>query len=207
MIVTVSRKHTKALTMTTARVPKLPLEEATAAADEAAVPNYMAELSIFQVLLNHPSLARAINDLLATMLWHGALDARLRELVIMRIGWLTACDYEWTQHWRVASRLGVSPDDLLGVRDWQAHRGFGPTERAVLAATDDVVRDGAVSDASWAACERELNCDTTVLIELVTAIGAWRMVASILHSLRVPLEEGVSSWPPDGRSPSEAVVD
>ncbi|MGD1174414.1 carboxymuconolactone decarboxylase family protein [Mycobacterium seoulense] len=193
--------------MTTARVPKLPLEEATAAADEAAVPNYMAELSIFQVLLNHPSLARAINDLLATMLWHGALDARLRELVIMRIGWLTACDYEWTQHWRVASRLGVSPDDLLGVRDWQGHHGFGPTERAVLAATDDVVRDGAVSDASWAACERELNCDTTVLIELVTAIGAWRMVASILHSLRVPLEDGVSSWPPDGRSPSEAVVD
>ncbi|EFG79676.1 alkylhydroperoxidase AhpD family core domain protein [Mycobacterium parascrofulaceum ATCC BAA-614] len=193
--------------MTTARVPTLPLDEATAAADEAAVPNYMAELSIFQVLLNHPPLARAINDLLATMLWHGALDPRLRELVIMRIGWLTACDYEWTQHWRVASRLGVASDDLLGVRDWQAHDGFGARERAVLAATDDVVRDRAVSDASWAACERELGCDTTVLIELVTAIGAWRMVASILHSLRVPLEEGVSSWPPDGRSPAGAVID
>ncbi|OBH88513.1 carboxymuconolactone decarboxylase family protein [Mycobacterium scrofulaceum] len=193
--------------MTTARVPKLPLDEATAAADEAAVPNYMAELSIFQVLLNHPPLARAINDLLATMLWHGALDPRLRELVIMRIGWLTACDYEWTQHWRVASRLGVAPEDLLGVRDWQAHDGFGPAERAVLAATDDVVRDGAVSSASWAACERELRGDTTVLIELVTAIGAWRMVSSILQSLQVPLEEGVSSWPPDGRSPAAAVVD
>ena len=34
--------------MTTARVPKLPLDEAKAAADEAAVPDYMAELSIFQ---------------------------------------------------------------------------------------------------------------------------------------------------------------
>jgi len=43
--------------MTTARVPKLPLDEAKAAADEAAVPDYMAELSIFQVLLNHPQLA------------------------------------------------------------------------------------------------------------------------------------------------------
>ncbi|MGO9381917.1 MAG: carboxymuconolactone decarboxylase family protein [Mycobacterium sp.] len=187
--------------MTTSRVPKLPLDEARAAADEAAVPDYMAELSIFQVLLNHPQLARGINDLLATMLWHGALDPRLRELVIMRIGWLTACDYEWTQHWRVASRLGVTGDDLLGVRDWQRYDGFGPAERAVLAATDDVVRDGAVSAQSWAACERELQGDTTVLIELVTAIGAWRMVASILHSLQVPLEEGVSSWPPDGRSP------
>lgn len=193
--------------MTTARVPGLPPVEAKAAADEAAVPNYMAELSIFQVLLNHPALARAINDLLATMLWHGALDPRLRELVIMRIAWLTACDYEWTQHWRVASRLGVAPDDLLGVRDWQTHAGFGPIERAVLAATDDVVRDGAVSAESWAACERELKGDTTVLVELVTAIGAWRMVASILHSLQVPLEEGVSSWPPDGRPPTEAVID
>jgi hypothetical protein len=39
------------------------------------------------------------------MLWHGKLDPRLRELVIMRIGWLTASDYEWTQHWRVAQGL------------------------------------------------------------------------------------------------------
>jgi alkylhydroperoxidase family enzyme len=188
--------------MTTARVPKLPLDEAKAAADEAAVPDYMAELSIFQVLLNHPPLARGINDLLATMLWHGSLDPRLRELVIMRIGWVTGCDYEWTQHWRVASRLGVSADDLLAVRDWRAYDGFGPAERAVLAATDDVLRDGAVSAASFAACERELNSDTTVLIELVAAIGAWRMVSSILQSLEVPLEEGVPSWPPDGRSPA-----
>ncbi|ORJ57952.1 carboxymuconolactone decarboxylase family protein [Mycobacterium simiae] len=188
--------------MTTARVPGLPLDEAKAAADEAAVPDYMAELSIFQVLLNHPSLARAVNDLLATMLWHGRLDARLRELVIMRIGWLTACEYEWTQHWRVATRLGVSADDLVGVRDWERHEGFGPAERAVLAATDDVVRDGAVSAQSWAACERELRSDKALLIELVTAIGAWRMVSSILQSLQVPLEDGVAGWPPDGRSPA-----
>jgi hypothetical protein len=40
-----------------------------------------------------------------------------------------------------------------------------------------------------------------VLIELVTAIGAWRMIASILRTLQVPLEDGVASWPPDGRSP------
>lgn len=187
--------------MTTARLPKLPVDEAKAAADEAAVPNYMAELNIFQVLLNHPPLARAINDLLATMLWHGCMDSRLRELIIMRIGWLTGCDYEWTQHWRVATGLGVPAEDLLAVRDWRDHAGFGHAERAVLAATDDVLRDGAVSAPNWAACEREFRGETTVLIEMVTVIGAWRMVASILQSLEVPLEEGVSSWPPDGRAP------
>jgi alkylhydroperoxidase family enzyme len=184
-----------------ARVPRLPLDEAKAAADQAGVPDYMAELAIFQVLLNHPALAGRLNDLLALMLWHGKLDSRLRELAIMRIGWLTDCDYEWTQHWRVARGLGVRADDLLGVRDWQSHQGFGPAERAVLAATDDVVRDGAVSEQSWVACKRELGADQAMLIELVTAISGWRMIASILHSLQVPLEDGVASWPPDGEAP------
>ena len=77
--------------MPESRIPRLSVDEAKAAADQAGIPDYMAELSIFQVLLNHPTLARALNDLLATMLWHGTLAPRLRELVIMRIGWLTAC--------------------------------------------------------------------------------------------------------------------
>ena len=53
-----------------------------------------------------------------------------------------------------------------------------------------------------AACVRDVSSDPAVLIELVTAIGAWRMVSSILHSLAVPLEDGIDSWPPDGQAPS-----
>ncbi len=177
------------------------MDEAKAAADEASVPDYMAELAIFQVLLNHPKLASGLNDLLARMLWQGKLNSRLRELAIMRIGWLTACEYEWAQHWRVAQGLGVSTDDLLGVRDWPSYTGFGPAERAVLAATDDVVRDGVVSEQSWAACRQAFGADHALLVELVTAIGAWRMVSSILQSLQVPLEDDVQSWPPDGKAP------
>ncbi|WP_343573494.1 carboxymuconolactone decarboxylase family protein [Mycobacterium sp.] len=184
-----------------ARVPRLPLDEARAAADEAGVPDYMAELAIFQVLLNHPKLASGLNDLLARMLWQGRLDLRLRELAIMRIGWLTGCEYEWAQHWRVAQGLGISADDLLGVRDWRSCEGFGPSERAVLAATDDVVHDGVVSADSWAACRQVFGSDHAILVELVTAIGAWRMISSILLSLQVPLEADVQSWPPDGQVP------
>jgi alkylhydroperoxidase family enzyme len=178
------------------------VDEAKSAADEAGVPDYMAELAIFQVLLNHPKLASGLNDLLARMLWQGRLDSRLRELAIMRIAWLTSCEYEWAQHWRVAQGLGVSADDLAGVRDWPSYKGFGPTERAVLVATDDVVRDGVVSEQSWAACRAAFGSDNAVLVELVTAIGAWRMVSSILQSLQVPLEDDIVSWPPDGQQPS-----
>ena len=188
--------------MTDPRIALLPAAEAKAVAAEAGVSEYMAEFNIFHVLLNHPRLARAVNDLLSTMLWHGALDPRLRQLAVMRIAWLTACDYEWNVHWRVSQRVGVAADDLLGVRNWSAHNAFGPKEQAVLAAADDVVRDGVISAPTWISCERELGPDPAVLIELVTAIGTWRMIATILHSLQVPLDDGVTSWPPDGQVPA-----
>jgi alkylhydroperoxidase family enzyme len=187
--------------VTEARVPRLPVEVARAAAAAVGVPEYMADLSIFQVLLRHPSLAKRFSDLLGTMLFRGKLDARLRELAIMRIGWLTSSDYEWAQHWRVALGLGISAADLLGVRDWRSYDAFGPAERAVLAATDEVVRDGAVGPATWEECERHVSRDPAVLVELVMAIAGWRLVATVLASLEVPLEDGVESWPPDGVPP------
>ena len=183
-------------------VDRLPVADAKAAAADAGVPEYMADLSVFQVLLHHPGVARAVNDLLATLLWHGRLEPRLRELAIMRIGWLTSCDYEWTQHWRVALSLGVSADDLLGVRDWQHHAGFGPTERAVLAATDEIVLQGAASPATLAQC----SDDPATVVELVAAIGTWRMIASLLLSLEIPLEDGVAGWPPDGQPPPPGIL-
>ena len=40
----------------------------------------------------------------------------------------------------------MASDDLLAVRDWQSSNRLGHAERAVLAATDDVVRDGVIAE-------------------------------------------------------------
>jgi alkylhydroperoxidase family enzyme len=180
----------------------LSIEDAKAAAVEAGVPELAAELSVFRIWLRHPKLARWMSDLLMGVLWEGRLDARLRELVIMRLGWATASEYEWTQHWRIALGVGVSEADVLGVRDWRSYDGFGPAERAVLAATDETLADGMVSAATWQECVDHVSSDEQVLLELTAAIGLWRMVAGILRSVEVPLEEGVAAWPPDGRKPT-----
>jgi alkylhydroperoxidase family enzyme len=139
--------------------------------------------------------------MLTTLLWNGTLDARLRELVIMRIGWKTGSVYEWTQHWRVATQLGIDADDIVAVRDWQTSDRLGPAERAVLAATDETLDTGTISDATWSACVQHVGGEAQ-LIELVVAIGNWRLFSSLLRSLRVPLEDGIDPWPPDGASPA-----
>lgn len=182
-----------------ARVGLLDEEEACKRAEEIGVPEALARLHIFRVLLRSAPLAQAMSALLLGLLFRSALDARLRELVIMRLGWATACDYEWTQHWRIAlDQFGCSEADLLGVRDWQAADHFGEAERAVLAATDETLASGAVSRATFARCLEHVGDDVTC-IELVGAIATWRSVSQIVRSLEIPLEDGVASWPPDGR--------
>ncbi len=189
--------------MSTPRIPMLTLDESYAAAEEVGVPSSLAELNVFRTLLRRPRTAKAINDLLLSLLFGGSLDDRLRELVIMRIGWATGSDYEWTQHWAVAQDpFGVSADELLAVRDWERSQLFGDLERAVLRATDETLTTGAASAATIADCRRLLGSDDAV-VELAAAIGTWRLISQVAKTLDIPLEDGVASWPPDGRvSPS-----
>lgn len=182
------------------RIPLLDKQAAVEIAEQRELPVQMAELNVFRVLLRNPVVAKQVNDLLITLLFRGKLDARLRELVIMRLGWATGSDYEWTQHWRVATQLGVPEDVLLGVRDWERSDCLTDADRAVLAATDETLADGAISAETWKRCEELLGGEEE-LLELVACIGCWRMISSILRSVQIPLEEGVASWPPDGVPP------
>ncbi|WP_407650259.1 carboxymuconolactone decarboxylase family protein [Actinomarinicola tropica] len=186
-----------------ARIPMLDADDARAAAARVGVPESMADLSVFKVLLRHEDLAARVNGLLHQLLWNGTLDARLRELVIMRIGWCQGSMYEWTQHWRVARMLEIPEDDLVAVRDWKASDRLSRADRAVLAATDETLGAGAISTATWAELEATVP-DEKARIEVVIAIANWSMFAQLLRSLEVPLEEGVDPWPPDGAVPEPA---
>ncbi|MDY7106026.1 MAG: carboxymuconolactone decarboxylase family protein [Actinomycetota bacterium] len=185
------------------RIPMLDPDEARAAAERVGVPTGMADLSVFRVLLRHEDLAARVNGLLHQLLWNGTLDARLRELIIMRIGWRQGSVYEWTQHWRVARMLEIPEDDLVAVRDWHGSDRFGPAERAVLAATDETLGVGAISARTWSQLEATVT-DERARLEVVIAIANWSMFAQLLRSLEVPLEEGVDPWPPDGAVPDPA---
>lgn len=186
--------------MTDGRLERLSAEEARARL-APGIPQRFAELSVFQIALKDPVVAEAMAGLLVALLENGRLDPRLRELAIMRIGWTTNSVYEWTQHWRVATNAGMTPEDIVGVRDWVAHDTYGAIERAVLQATDETVLNGVISDSTWEHL-RELLPDDAELFELVMVINHWRMYSSVLRTLAVPLEDEVAPWPPDGVSPT-----
>ena len=49
------------------------------------LPEAIAELNVFRVLLRRPKLAKRVNDLLMVQLFGAELDTRLRELIMPRL--------------------------------------------------------------------------------------------------------------------------
>jgi len=187
--------------MTECRVDMLSLDESKEAANKVDMIPSFAELNIFRVMLKRPKTAKALSDLLVSLLFGGELNDRLRELLIMRIGWTTGSDYEWTQHWRIArEQFGCSDQDLLELQgDWRNSSHFGDDEKTLLAAVDELLEKGTLSAARMNQCVERFGQNAS--IELVTAVGCWRLVSKLTNALEIPLEEGIASWPPDGKRP------
>ncbi len=183
-----------------ALVPMLSVEEARRAAERAGIPVFLAKLNIFRVLLRRPRFAKGFSDAFGALLAAEALDARLRELAIMRIAWQTGSNYEWTQHWAIARQAGISEEELVGVQGGSGTGLFGELERAVFDAVDAVVTGRAVPGNVLSTLKRHLSEDA--VLELVAAIGSWTMVSTLLRSLEIPLENGLTGWPPQGVPPS-----
>ena len=163
----------------------------------------IARLNIFRTLFHRPKTAKAISDLLLSLLFESEIGHRRRELIIMRIGWTTGSEYEWTQHWPLAQQIfECTADELLALRDWRSADCFDATDRAVLSATDELLETGDLSDATWQTCFKGLGRDAT--IDMVTSIATWLLISKVARGLRVPLEDGVEGWPPDGRVPAAA---
>lgn len=181
----------------TPRVPMVSLERAQEVGAAAGLPPHRTGSTAFRVVANNPAVAGVAFNQLRQLLEHNRFNTRLREMMIMRIGWVTGSGYEWTQHWRVAAEAGIPAEDILAVRDWRNATNLTPADRAILAATDECLEGKSISDATWAEVAKHVT-DPAEQVEFVIAMGNWMAFSLLFRNLRIPLAEGITIWPPDG---------
>jgi alkylhydroperoxidase family enzyme len=188
----------------TRRIEWIAEDRALALGREFGILERQAKRGAFRTLANNPPVARALYGLVSELLQRNTLDLRLREMLVLRIGWRLKSAYVWYQHYLIArDQAGLSDAEMLAVRNW--HREckeplLQPADRAMLAAVDDTVDLGSISDATWAECTRHVP-DPAQQVELTVAIGCWMMQSQLFATLGIPLQEGASLWPPDGVAP------
>jgi alkylhydroperoxidase family enzyme len=181
-------------------IPMLSADEARAAAERAGIPEVLAGPNLLRFGLRHPKLARVVADMIDVAVLGGSLDARLREVAILRVGWRIGSVYEWSNHVPIARRAGMTDEELLAVRTADASV-LTPADLVAIAVADEVLDSLAVSSNTFDAA-RELLGDGDELLELVAIPGFYRAIGSLLLSFGIPLEPHVEPWAPDGAGPS-----
>ena len=121
------------------------------------------------------------------------LTSRIRELLIVRIGVLCRSEYEWAAHAPALRRAGMTDADMQRVVA-ESPTGGDPVDFLLLRATDELHRDGVVSEATWRGLAAVF--DSKQMLDILTTIGGYRMVSMALNSFGVQLEPNAQRFPP-----------
>ncbi len=145
------------------------------------------------------TMARAPRALKGFLAWGGyvlskrnSLSERNRELAILRTGFACKAGYEWTQHLPIGLRGGLRADEIERIKAGPGDPAWGPLDRALLTACDELVSDQFVTDATWAALA-ELGDKGRM--DLVFTVGQYTQVSMMLNSFGVQLEPGLALDP------------
>lgn len=144
------------------------------------------ELNIFATLGRHPSLLRRWAAFGFELLGRGRLDARDRELLILRTGYLCRAPYEWAQHVEIARAAGLDDAEVERVADGPDAAGWSVEDASLLRAADELHHDSRIGDDTWALLAERF--DDQQLIEVCMVVGQYHLVAFTVNSLGVELE-------------------
>jgi alkylhydroperoxidase family enzyme len=123
---------------------------------------------------------------------NGILPPRLRELAILRTGWLCRSEYEWGQHVVLARRVGISDAEIARVKSGPEAGGWTELESAMLRAVDELHTDACVTDDTWTVLAAHL--DERQLIEVPMLVGQYHIVSFTLNTLGIQREPGLGGF-------------
>lgn len=174
--------------MTPPRIPPLPAAERDEAAREMLERlGSSGEYNIFTTLIRHPRLFRRWSAFGGVLL-SGELPARDRELLILRTAHRCGADYEWAHHLDIARPVGMEDEEIQRVVAGPGAPGWSEREAALLRAADELHEAARLSDETWAILAA--HYDERQLIEICMVVGQYHLVAFVLNSLGVEVEEG-----------------
>lgn len=182
--------------LTTPRIPPVSETEFTEEQQKMIGPmkaRYGIVFNVLKTLVRHMELLRAWNPFAMHIMGTSSLSPRHREMLIMRVGWLTQSEYEWGQHVLMSRPEGLDDADHLRIKEGPKAKGWNELEAALLQAADELLDDAIIEDQTWNTLSKHLN--TAQIMDAVFTVGQYNMLAMALNSIGVQREPGVPGFP------------
>jgi len=148
--------------------------------------------AVYRTFAQHPKLYAPRQILSEYIRTKSTLSPRVREMLILRIGWRCRSAYEWAAHSPAGRRAGLT-DEQIRMLARPGYDGWSPADAALVRAADELFDDDAISDATWAALDGQF--DDKQLLDVLITTGGYRMVSMVLNTLGVPAEPNSERFP------------
>lgn len=136
---------------------------------------------------------RGLGQLGGALISGSSLPPVLRELAILRVGYISGSAYELFQHEALARHVGMSEAQIDAIRKGDAASpALDRAERDVLAFVEDIVANVRASDATLAAVRQHLG-DRQV-VDLIVVTGYYMTVCRLLETSGVEIEASPIDW-------------
>ena len=119
------------------------------------------------------------------------LAAKDRELVILRVGALSNCEYERMQHLPIARSVGWSDSEIVAIESGD-QRNLSPRSAVLLRFVDECVYRVKVTPKTFAELKRDFSDE--VIAEVTLLIGHYMMTVRFLETLEIDLDGVATSW-------------
>lgn len=141
--------------------------------------------AVYRTFARHPTLYPPRQILSEYIRTKSTLSPRVREMLILRIGWRCKSAYEWAAHAPAGRRAGLA-DDQVTMLARSGYEGWSAADAAIVRAADELFTDDTISDATWKALDDQF--DERQLLDVLITTGGYRMVSMVLNTFGVPAE-------------------
>src|SRR5262249_39712388 len=102
------------------------------------------------------------------------------ELLALRAASTCRSDFEWVEHTEYARAAGLNDDEIAAVTRPVSDGNWTPAEEALLRATDELIAEHDVTDATWNDLARHYDLPT--LTEIVFVVGQYTMLSMVANA-------------------------
>lgn len=154
---------------------------------QALIDDVGSELNIFTTLIRHPGLFADFHTFAGRLLRRSGLPEQDRETLILRTAFRSRSDYEWVQHARIAAGVGLTPEVIAALAE-DVPSALSSEQALLARAADQLSSDRDLDAVTWQELRTRYTEDQ--VIEVCMLVGNYAMIAGVLKSLRVVLEDG-----------------
>lgn len=151
-------------------------------------------INVFKLAAWADSLAPSFFAFVTDIFAKTALDPKLRQIAILRVGHLCNSRYELHQHEKLARIVGLSEEEIGAVADGRNLSALDERCRAIAAFADEMTNEIRVSDATFDRVRAFLS--EKQLTELALITGFYSAICRFLETMDVEIE------PPRKRGPA-----